>query len=211
MVPRWCHPLVLCASRSVRRDRCAASFAGIGRDQQHLREMLRAIGVNISSGIHTVPRVLCWQAKMPMPPGAWAIGHWKVRNFAAEIVPSGSVTGRSKSVGPIGAKPRARISSAPAAESTAVKAMRSMPSPRRRERRAPAHCVRSSEHAEQLHVIRVEHDGVVAGAHCALWVPRGDIVKPSCFEFSAALSRSWTMTTAWSIPMMFLSATVSPA
>ncbi|MGY3465766.1 hypothetical protein ACVW0I_002637 [Bradyrhizobium sp. LM6.11] len=85
--------------------------------------------------------VLCWQAKMRTPPGASAVGHMKVRNFAAETVPSGSVTGRSKSVGPIGSRPRARISSAPAAESTAVKAMRSMPSPRlSRKARAGALC-----------------------------------------------------------------------
>ena len=56
----------------------------------------------INSGIHTLSRVLCWQAKIRMPPGASATGHWKVLNFAADRVPLGMVTGRSKSVGPIG-------------------------------------------------------------------------------------------------------------
>ena len=42
------------------------------------------------------------KAKMRTPPGASATGHWKVRNFAADSRPSSMVTGRSKSVGPIG-------------------------------------------------------------------------------------------------------------
>ncbi len=77
---------------------------GLGRCDQRLPDPLGRIGVLHQLGIHTVSRVLCWQAKMRTPPGASAVGHMKVRNFAAETVPFGNVTGRSKSVGPIGVK-----------------------------------------------------------------------------------------------------------
>ena len=74
----------------------------IRRDDQRLLQAFGAVGVLHQFGIQTVSRVLCWQAKIRTPPGASAVGHWKVRNLAADIVPSGIVTGRSKSVGPIG-------------------------------------------------------------------------------------------------------------
>ena len=48
----------------------------------------------INSGIHTVSRVLCWQANIRTPPGASATGHWNTLNFAADRLPSGIVTGR---------------------------------------------------------------------------------------------------------------------
>ena len=81
---------------------CAASLAGSGATISTCRRRLAPLACFISSGIQTVSRVLCWQAKMRTPPGASAVGHWKVRNFAAGTVPSGIVTGRSKSVGPTG-------------------------------------------------------------------------------------------------------------
>ena len=40
-------------------------------------------------------------------------------------------------------------------------------------------------------------------------VPRGETVNPSRFQFSLARSRSLTRTTAWSMPMIFFSATLS--
>src|SRR4051812_7385030 len=46
---------------------------------------------------------------------------------------------------------------------------------------------------------------------CALWVPRGETVKPSRRQPSAALSRFLAMTTAWSTPMTFFSATRVPS
>jgi hypothetical protein len=42
----------------------------------------------------------------------------------------------------------------------------------------------------------------------ALCVPRDEIVNPNRFQFAAALSRSLTTTTAWSIPTMFFNATL---
>ncbi len=89
-------------SRSIRRARCAASFAGSGETTSACLRRFAPLACFISSGIQTVSRVLCWQAKMRTPPGASAIGHWKTLNLAADRLPSGIVTGRSKSVGPRG-------------------------------------------------------------------------------------------------------------
>ena len=88
---------------SIMRDRCAASLDGSGVTISTCLRRFAPLACFINSGIHTVSRVLCWQANRRTPPGASAVGHWKVRNFAAAVVPSGIVTGRSKSVGPIGA------------------------------------------------------------------------------------------------------------
>ena len=90
-----------------------------------------------NSGIQTLSRVRCWQAKIRRSPGRSSNGQWNTLNAASPSPPPGNSTGRLNSTGPIAVTPMSRSAATPCAASPVVKATRSMPSPRRRRKARP--------------------------------------------------------------------------
>ena len=81
---------------SIRRLMCSAAAFGSAEviSMAMIREASLACFCN--SGIHTVFRVRCWQAKMRIPPGLSASGQRNTLNLASPVPPPGRSTGRPK-------------------------------------------------------------------------------------------------------------------
>ncbi len=129
--PRSRHRPRVRASRSISLDICAALLGRVRRDHQHLLQALGAVGMLHQFGIHTVSRGLVLAGE-----DAHAARRFRRRPLKGPELCGGCPCRRGMRDRPLeigGANgriaARAEFLPRPAAESTAVKAIRSMPSP----------------------------------------------------------------------------------